>query len=44
MFQLVMDVDRYHEFLPWCSGSRLLNKTEEFIDGEVVEEVTFSVR
>ena len=26
MFELVNDVDRYHEFLPWCSGSRVLKR------------------
>ncbi|MBX2868746.1 MAG: type II toxin-antitoxin system RatA family toxin [Acidiferrobacterales bacterium] len=25
MFALVNDVDRYHEFLPWCGGSRVIS-------------------
>ena len=26
MFELVNDVDRYQEFLPWCGGSRILSE------------------
>jgi len=26
MFALVNDVDRYEEFLPWCSGSRVISQ------------------
>jgi len=29
MFDLVADIDRYPEFLPWCVGARVRNKTEE---------------
>ena len=28
MFRLVDDVDTYAEFLPWCSGSRVISRTE----------------
>ena len=28
MRDLVNDVDRYHEFLPWCGGSRVLARDE----------------
>lgn len=28
MFQLVDDVDAYVEFLPWCSGSNVITRTE----------------
>lgn len=28
MFDLVNDVERYPEFLPWCSGSTLIESTE----------------
>ncbi len=27
--QIVNDVDRYREFLPWCGGSRVLEKDNE---------------
>jgi ribosome-associated toxin RatA of RatAB toxin-antitoxin module len=30
MFELVDDVERYPEFLPWCSGSKVLERTPEF--------------
>lgn len=29
MFDLVADVEKYPEFLPWCIGSRLYNVKEE---------------
>ena len=32
MFELVDDVDRYDEFLPWCTRSEVLNRTEETVD------------
>jgi ribosome-associated toxin RatA of RatAB toxin-antitoxin module len=35
MFELVADVERYREFLPWCTGSRILAQQ----DGEVVAEI-----
>ena len=25
MFDLVADIDRYHEFLPWCNNSKIIN-------------------
>ena len=28
MFDLVDDVERYPEFLPWCAGTELLERTE----------------
>jgi ribosome-associated toxin RatA of RatAB toxin-antitoxin module len=32
MFQLVSDIEAYPDFLPWCSGSRILTQ-----DGDIVE-------
>ena len=29
MFALAGEVDQYHEFLPWCSGSKVLECTED---------------
>lgn len=29
MYQLVTDVDRYPEFLPWCKAARVLEQTED---------------
>ena len=35
MYELVADVDNYQHFLPWCSGSRTLEKTADTIKGQV---------
>lgn len=29
MYELVNDVDRYQEFLPWCGGSRVIERDQE---------------
>ena len=29
MFDLVADIDRYDEFLPWCNNSRIINTSAE---------------
>ena len=39
MFSLVTDIESYPEFLPWCSGSRILSQEE---DG-VTASIDFSV-
>lgn len=33
MFDLVADVERYKEFLPWCSNSRLVMRDESQVCG-----------
>ena len=35
MYSLVADIDRYHEFLPWCTGSRILETKGEEVLGEL---------
>lgn len=35
MFQLVTDVGRYPEFLPWCSSARVLNTDTNSADVEL---------
>lgn len=35
MFQLVTDVPRYPEFLPWCDHARVLSETETGMTAEV---------
>lgn len=35
MYDLVADVDNYHNFLPWCSGSRMLSQTPDEVKGQV---------
>ena len=29
MFELVEDIERYPQFLPWCSGTKVLERTPE---------------
>lgn len=36
LFKLVSDVKRYPEFLPWCSGARVYNRTEYQFDADVI--------
>lgn len=36
MFALVVDVDRYHEFIPYCRASRVLARDEERMCAELV--------
>lgn len=31
MYELVADVERYPEFLPWCTGARVLERQEESV-------------
>ncbi|RLJ20068.1 ubiquinone-binding protein [bacterium endosymbiont of Escarpia laminata] len=35
MYRLVCDFESYPEFLPWCSASRLISRTEDQICGEL---------
>jgi ribosome-associated toxin RatA of RatAB toxin-antitoxin module len=35
MFELVNDVERYPQFLPWCRSTRLLSRTEEELCGQL---------
>lgn len=36
MFSLVEDVEAYPEFLPWCSGSRILSRKDNVIEAELI--------
>ena len=29
MFNLVADVDKYEDFLPWCNSSKVISKGQE---------------
>ena len=40
MFDLVADVRRYPEFLPWCVGARIVSKTEK----DVVADLTIGFK
>jgi len=35
MYELVADVDRYHEFLPWCKTSQLLSRDDDNLCGQI---------
>jgi ribosome-associated toxin RatA of RatAB toxin-antitoxin module len=35
MFQLVDDIEAYPDFLPWCSGSRIICRKEEVVEAEL---------
>ncbi|HVY13478.1 MAG TPA: type II toxin-antitoxin system RatA family toxin [Alphaproteobacteria bacterium] len=35
MFELVADVAKYHEFLPWCAGSRVNWRKENVLNADV---------
>lgn len=35
MYDLVEDVESYPEFLPWCAGSRILNRKNNIVDAEL---------
>jgi ribosome-associated toxin RatA of RatAB toxin-antitoxin module len=36
MFQLVEDIESYPEFLPWCSGSRILSRNGDIVEAELI--------
>ena len=35
MFALVDDIEAYPEFLPWCSGSEVLSRTDQIVEARV---------
>lgn len=35
MFDLVDDIEAYPQFLPWCSGSRVLRREGDIVEGEI---------
>src|SRR6202041_2980500 len=36
LFDLVIDIERYPEFLPWCRAARILERTESRMLAELV--------
>ena len=36
LFAMVSDVGRYPEFLPWCIGARVYNRTPDRFDADVI--------
>ena len=35
MYNLVIDVAKYQEFLPWCGGVEIFEQTEEIMDAKI---------
>ncbi|GAB6141292.1 SRPBCC family protein [Methylosoma difficile] len=35
MFELVNDIEAYPQFLPWCSGSRIIARGDDFVEAEL---------
>ncbi len=35
MFDLVDDIESYPEFLPWCSGSKVLKREDNIVEAEL---------
>ncbi|GAB4273932.1 MAG: type II toxin-antitoxin system RatA family toxin [Methylomicrobium sp.] len=36
MFDLVDNIEAYPDFLPWCSGSRILSRTDNIVEAELM--------
>jgi len=36
MFDLVVNIEAYPEFLPWCGGSRIISRSPEVVEAELV--------
>lgn len=36
MFDLVNDIESYPQFLPWCSGSRILKREDDYVEAELM--------
>ena len=36
MFDLVNDIEAYPQFLPWCSGSRIIKRDDDIVEAELV--------
>jgi coenzyme Q-binding protein COQ10 len=36
IYALVADVEKYPEFIPWCAGARIIDRTEHWIIAELL--------
>jgi coenzyme Q-binding protein COQ10 len=36
LYQLVVDIEKYPEFLPWCSAARVLEETDHYIVADLI--------
>lgn len=41
MFDLVNNIEDYPQFLPWCSGSRIIKREGDIIEAELLISLTF---
>lgn len=44
MFEVVADVERYPEFLPWCTGLRVLSRAKEGENDILIAEMLVGYR
>ena len=38
IYDIVMDIEKYPQFLPWCSSAVILSKREEYLTAKLVVE------
>ena len=38
IYNIVMDIEKYPQFLPWCSSAVILSKNEEYLTAKLVVE------
>jgi coenzyme Q-binding protein COQ10 len=36
LFDLVMDIEKYPEFLPWCTGARVRSRAKDKVEADVI--------
>lgn len=36
LFNVVMDIEHYPQFLPWCVGSRIVERTEDHVTADLI--------
>lgn len=36
MFELVNDIESYPKFLPWCAGSRIIHRGDDYVEAELM--------
>jgi coenzyme Q-binding protein COQ10 len=36
LFDLVADIERYPEFLPWCKGARILSRADDVVTADLI--------
>ncbi|MEI6730919.1 MAG: type II toxin-antitoxin system RatA family toxin, partial [Pseudomonadota bacterium] len=36
LFDLVIDIEKYPQFLPWCRAARILEKHEDYLVAELI--------